>query len=56
LNSQKVYWLAVLSKKEEANRVMEMLADQKLIQFFKSTVKLNEKEVSYDEFVEIAKN
>ena len=48
--------MQVLSKKEEANRVMEMLADQKLIQFFKSTVKLNEKEVSYDEFVEIAKN
>ena len=47
--------MQVLSKKEEANRVMEMLADQKLIQFFKSTVKLNEKEVSYDEFVEIAK-
>ena len=48
--------MQVLSKKEEADRVMEMLADQKLIQFFKSTVKLNEKEVSYDEFVEIAKN
>jgi trigger factor len=48
--------MQVLSKKEEANRVMEMLADQKLIQFFKNTVKLNEKEVSYDEFVEIAKN
>lgn len=48
--------MQVLSKKEEANRVMEMLADQKLIQYFKNTVKLNEKEVSYDEFVEIAKN
>lgn len=48
--------MQVLSKKEEANRVAEMLADQKLIQYFKNTVKLNEKEVSYDEFVEIAKN
>jgi hypothetical protein len=31
-----------------------MLAEQKLTQYFKSTVKLKDKEVSYDEFVEIA--
>jgi trigger factor len=46
--------LQVLQNKEEATRVYDMLAEQKLTQFFKSTVKLKDKEVSYDEFVEIA--
>jgi trigger factor len=46
--------MQVLGNREEANRVYDMLAEQKLTQYFKSTVKLNEKEVSYDEFVEIA--
>lgn len=46
--------MQVLQNKEEANRVYDMMAEQKLTQFFKSTVKLNEKEVSYDEFVELA--
>lgn len=44
----------VLQNREEANRVYDMLAERKLTAFFKETVKLNEKEVSYDEFVEIA--
>ncbi len=43
-----------LQKREEAERIQEMLIEQKLNNFFKTTVKLNEKEVSYDEFVEIA--
>jgi trigger factor len=46
--------MQVLQNREEANRIYDMLAEQKLTQIFKSTVKLNEKEVSYDEFVEIA--
>lgn len=46
--------LNVLQNKEEANRVYEMLAEQKLTSFFKQTVSLKDKEVSYDEFVEIA--
>lgn len=46
--------MGLLAKKEEANRIVEMLADQKLTQYFKSTVKLNEKEVSYDAFMELA--
>ncbi len=46
--------LQVLQNKEEANRIYDMLAEQKLTQYFKSTVKLKDKEVSYDEFVEIA--
>ncbi|MGV3630379.1 MAG: trigger factor [Bacteroidota bacterium] len=44
----------VLSNKDEANRVYDMIAEVKLTDYFKSTVKLNEKMVSYDEFVEIA--
>ncbi len=46
--------MGLLAKKEEANRIVEMLADQKITQFFKSTVKLNEKEISYDAFIELA--
>ena len=46
--------MGVLKNKEEAERVQEMLIEQKLNNFFKSTVKLKEKEVSYDEFIEIA--
>ena len=46
--------LQVLQNKEEATRVYDMLAEQKLTQYFKNTVKLKDKEISYDEFVEIA--
>lgn len=46
--------MQVLQNREEANRVYDMLAERKLTTYFKETVKLNEKEVSYDEFVEIA--
>ena len=46
--------MQVLQNREEANRVYDMLAEQKLTQYFKTTVKLNEKEVSYDKFVEMA--
>ncbi len=43
-----------LQNREEANRIYDMLAETKLTQYFKDTVKLNSKEVSYDEFVELA--
>jgi trigger factor len=43
-----------LANREEANRIYDMMAESKLTEFFKNTVKLNNKEVSYDEFVEIA--
>ncbi|MFA7273328.1 MAG: trigger factor [Crocinitomicaceae bacterium] len=46
--------LGVLKNKDEANRVFDMMAEQKLTNFFKNTVKLKEKEVSYDEFVKLA--
>ena len=45
-----------LANREEANRIYDMLAEAKLTDFFKNTVKLNNKEVSYDEFVAMASN
>jgi trigger factor len=46
--------MQVLQNREEANRVYDMLAERKLMNYFKETVKLKDKEVSYDEFVEMA--
>lgn len=46
--------MQVLQNREEANRVYDMLAERKLTVYFKETVKLNDKEISYDEFVEMA--
>ncbi len=43
-----------LQNREEANRIYDMMAETKLTQYFKDTVKLNSKEVSYDEFIELA--
>lgn len=45
-----------LANREEANRIYDMLAEAKLTQYFKSTVKLNNKEVAYDDFVAMANN
>lgn len=44
----------VLKNREESNRIFDMMAEQKLMMHFKNTVSLNEKHVSYDEFVEMA--
>jgi trigger factor len=46
--------MQVLQNKEEVNRIYDMLAESKLTTYFKNTVKLNEKEVSYDDFVALA--
>lgn len=46
--------IQVLTNKEESARVYDMLAETKLTEYFKSTVKLSDKVVSYDEFIEIA--
>ena len=45
-----------LGKKEEAERIYDMVAQEKLTQFFKDTVKLNEKEVDYDTYLKIARD
>lgn len=44
----------VLTNKEESARVYDMLAESRLTEYFKATVKLTDKFVTYDEFVEIA--
>ncbi len=46
--------IQVLTNKEESARVYDMLAETKLTEYFKSTVTLSDKVVSYDEFIEIA--
>lgn len=46
--------IRLLKNKEQANGIYDRLAEEKLTEYFKSTVKLNNNEVSYDEFVEIA--
>lgn len=45
--------MQVLQNQEEAARIYDMLGEQKLTSFFKNTVKLNEKEIDYDKFVEM---
>lgn len=46
--------MQVLQNKDEVNRIYDMLAEAKLTQYFKETVKLNEKEIAYDDFVALA--
>lgn len=46
----------VLSNRDEAQKIHEMLLEEKLIQYFKDTVKLTEKAVSYDDFVKVAQD
>jgi trigger factor len=44
----------VLGNKEEAQRITEQLFTEKLVKFFKENLKLNEKEVSFDDFIKEA--
>ncbi len=44
----------LLTNKEESNRIYDMIAETKLIEFVKATAKLADTKVSYDKFVEIA--
>ena len=44
---------SVLNNKEESNRLHDQLFDQKLLGFFKSKLKLENKDVDYDEFVKM---
>ncbi|GAB5539546.1 MAG: trigger factor [Salibacteraceae bacterium] len=43
-----------LQKEEEVRKVYDQLLDEKLMSFYKEAVKLQEKEVSFDEFVKLA--
>lgn len=44
----------LLQDKEQANGIYDQLAEQKLTNFFKANVTLNNKSVSYDDFVALA--
>jgi trigger factor len=44
----------VLSNQEEARRIYDMLLENKLIAYLKENIKLNEKKVSYEDFVKAA--
>ncbi len=44
----------ILKKQDEVNRLYEMEESKKLIAYFKETIKLNEQEVSLDEFNNLA--
>ena len=46
----------VLANQKEAQQIYDMLAEEKLTKFFKETVKLDEKEVDYEEYVKIAQD
>lgn len=44
---------SVLQNKDEANKIYDQLFDEKIKEVFKSKLKLNKKEVSYDDFIKI---
>ena len=44
---------SVLQNKEETNKIYDQLFDEKIKEVFKSKLKLNKKEVSYDDFIKI---
>ena len=44
----------VLQNQEEAKRIYEAIYETKIIEFAKSIVKIDEKELSYDDFVKVA--
>jgi hypothetical protein len=43
-----------LQNKEQANGIYDRLAEQKLTDFFKTSVNLVKKEMKYDDFVKLA--
>lgn len=45
--------MRVLQNQEEAQRIGDQLFSEKIMKFLKDTVKMNEKEVSFDEFVKM---
>lgn len=47
--------LRLLKNKEQSNSIYDKLAEQKLTQYFKSTVSLKSKELAYEDFLELAK-
>lgn len=48
--------IQVLKDNKEAQQIYDMLADEKMLNYFKETVKLVDVEVDYDEFLRIAQD
>jgi trigger factor len=46
--------MSVLKNQQEYSQIVDMMAEQKLTEFFKSTVKISEKEIAYEQFVALA--
>lgn len=46
----------VLKNQEEARNIYMMLYDKKMIELFKTTLKVNQKEISYEDFIKVAYN
>ena len=45
---------SVLQNKDETNKIFDQLFDKKMQELFKSTLKLNKIEKTYEEFIKIA--
>jgi trigger factor len=45
-----------LQNQDEVRKVYDLLLEQKMMEFYKNTVKVQEKEVSFDEFAKLASN
>ena len=45
----------LLQNSEEAKRIYDQLYDRKLMEFFKSNLKIKEKKISYDDFLKLAR-
>jgi trigger factor len=45
----------VLANQEEAKRIFDQLYDVKILEYFKSNIKIKEKKISYDDFLKLAK-
>jgi trigger factor len=46
----------ILQNNDEAKKIFDLILEERLISYLKETVKLNEKTVSYDDFVKAAKS
>lgn len=46
--------ISVLGKEEEGKKIYDALYDKKVLNFLKESVKIEEKELSYDDFVKVA--
>jgi trigger factor len=46
----------VLGDQKESQQIFDMLAEEKMTKFFKETVKLQDKEVAYEEYIKIAED